>query len=205
MGLIALPLVPPALVALGEAVVFVGSAALAAWGINETANIISNEMAKAEEEAKSQTKAETKTITCATCKENPCAHLACGVPGSKYRGGAHGCVGLPENKSSGGGAIHSHHVPAKAYSPLPEPVGPAIQIDRADHYATSSYGGNVHGPRYAAQRTALANGQTMQALLMDIAEVRALAMAQGDPTKYDSAIAQTLAYANCLKANGIIQ
>ncbi|MFC3971064.1 hypothetical protein ACFOVS_23670, partial [Rhizobium lemnae] len=33
--------------------------------------------------------AKTKAITCATCAQNPCAELACGTPGSKYRGGAH--------------------------------------------------------------------------------------------------------------------
>jgi len=37
--------------------------------------------AHAQSQAKSDTK--TKTLACATCKENPCAALACGIPGSK--------------------------------------------------------------------------------------------------------------------------
>jgi hypothetical protein len=69
MGLIALPAIPPALVALGEAIAFVGSAALAAWGVHETAQVISSEMSKAEEEAKA--KAGPMTDACSTCPPPP--------------------------------------------------------------------------------------------------------------------------------------
>ncbi|WP_117190266.1 hypothetical protein [Rhizobium terrae] len=200
MPLAALPLIPPALVALGEAALFVGSAAAAAFGIHYAVN----EMSRADSEPENRPATKSTAITCATCAQNPCAHLACGAPGP-YRGGAHGCVGLPENKTGTSGTIHSHHTPADHYSPLPRPVGPAIQMDANDHYATSSYGSKVHGAPYAVQRGMLARGQTMQAILMDAQEVRAIAARSGDPTKYDAAIQQMLAYANCLRQHGIIR
>ncbi|MQW87762.1 hypothetical protein [Sinorhizobium saheli] len=201
MAAIAVPLIPPALAALGKAALFVGSAAAAAFGVNYAMN----EMSQAEEEVKPEESTKTTAITCATCAQNPCAELACGAPGSKYRGGAHGCVGLADNKLGPSGTIHSHHVPADHYSPLPRAVGPAIQMEAQDHYASSSYGSKVHGPPYAAQRAMLARGQTMQALMMDAAEVRVIAARSGNPTKYDEAIAQMFAYANCLRQNGIIK
>lgn len=194
MPLIALPAVPAAVVALGKAAAFVGSAAVAAWGVNEGIQAMSS----AEDDAQDRTDAGTQatTDTCTDC-DDPCQHLACGVPGSTYRGGAHYCTQEP--------GFHSHHMPAKRYSSLAEPAGPAIQMDRTDHYLTASYGGGVHGARYAPQRAALANGQTMAAIMMDVADVKAIAAAQGQPGKYDGAIAQMLAYANCLKQNGLIQ
>ena len=195
------PAVPGALAALGKAAAFVGTAAAAAWGTHKAIEAVKADDAASDELDDTA----TVTVACATCPQNPCAHLACGVPGSQYRGGAHGCVGRPGNKTSGGGAIHSHHAPADAYSPLPRPVGPAIQMTAADHRATSSYGSRVHGPQYAAQRQALAGGHVMRALVMDAAEARAIARASGDPARYDQAIAQMMAYANCLRQHGIIR
>jgi hypothetical protein len=43
--------------------------------------------------------------TCSTCPEYPCAEYACGVPESKYRGGAHGYTKLPV-----GDELDSHHI-----------------------------------------------------------------------------------------------
>jgi hypothetical protein len=140
---------------------------------------------------------------CATCKENPCAALACGIPGSKYRGGAHGCMtGTGETTGDG---LDSHHMPARSKSPLHPAVGPAIQMDPADHAQTASFRGKVNGPSYAPQRALLAQGKTYAAFVLDAADARRIAMASGDPTKYDGAIAQATAYATCLKKNGIIQ
>lgn len=150
-------------------------------------------------------KAEAKAspIACATCSQNPCAALACGTKGAKYRGGAHGCMtGTPETVGDG---LDSHHMPADSVSTLNRQVGPAIQMDPADHRKTNSYGGSVNGPRYAAQRGMVARGQTMAALMMDVADVKAIAAGTGNPTKYDGAIAQMLSYAQCLKQNRIIQ
>ncbi|MFH5210282.1 hypothetical protein ACHIPZ_19035 [Antrihabitans sp. NCIMB 15449] len=78
-------------------------------------------------------------------------------------------------------------------------------MDPVDHRLTASYGGGVHGPRYAPQRALLARGQTYAAFMLDVADARAVATAQGDPTKFDAAIAQATAYASCLKRFGIIQ
>ncbi|WP_186002393.1 hypothetical protein [Mycobacterium sp. KBS0706] len=157
------------------------------------------------DQAADKAKVDAASVTCATCAKNPCAELACGVPGSRYRGGAYGCVGQAENKTGGPGDIHAHHMPAKKYSPLNPAVGPAVQIDKADHYATASYGRKVDGPEYALQRAMLARGQVMQALLVDVAQLKAVAAGTGDPTKYDEGINQMLAYATCLKRHGIIQ
>lgn len=106
--------------------------------------------------------------------------------------------------STVGDGLDSHHMPANSQSPLPTPVGPAIQMDPVDHRMTASYGGGVNGPRYAPQRALLARGQTYAAFMLDVADARAVAAAQGNPTKYDGAIAQATAYASCLKRNGII-
>ena len=42
----------------------------------------------------------------------------------------------------------------------------------------------------------------MEAAAMDIANVRAIAAAEGDPSKYDTAIAMMLTYVSCLAATG---
>jgi hypothetical protein len=151
--------------------------------------------ATANDKAGTALKDDAATLVCKTCPP-ACAYLACGIPGTKYRGGADGCMTKPT-----GDGKDSHHMPADAYSPLkPRAAGPAIQMDPLDHQATTSYGGRVHGPLYAPQRALLARGQTMAALLMDVAEVKA---AFG--SKYDGAIGQMMLYAACLKKNGIIQ
>lgn len=194
-------------IGLAEAAAWVAAAVgvtAAGYGAYKGGEYLANQMAEADSAA-DQAETKSVTITCATCAQNPCAELACGVPGSKYRGGAHGCVGVAENKIGDKGTIHSHHMPADAYSPLARPVGPSIQMLDVDHRLTSSYGSKVHGPPYAPQRTALASGQTMQAIRMDIRNARNVAAAQGDPTRYDDAIDQMMRYALCLKENGIIQ
>lgn len=54
--------------------------------------------------------------------------------------------------------------------------------------------------QYAAQRALLAKGQTMAAMMPDIAEVKAK-----HGSKYDAAIGQMLAYAACLKKHKMIK
>lgn len=58
-------------------------------------------------------------------------------------------------------------------------------MEPVDHGMTASYGGGVHGPRYAPQRALLGRGQTYAAFMLDVADARAVAAAQGDPRKYD--------------------
>ena len=107
---------------LGGAVVTTGAIV---YG-DDIVNGVSGAMSNAQTEAQTQDQAlpATRTVTCARCAQNPCAYLACGVPGSTYRGGAHGCMtDTPETLGDG---LDSHHMPADSKSPLPRPVGPAI-------------------------------------------------------------------------------
>ncbi|AUC53404.1 hypothetical protein CDO87_09440 [Sagittula sp. P11] len=135
------------------------------------------------------------TQACATCaRNNPCRHLAAGAPGGPYRGGAYGTL------AANGG--HRHHTPAKAVSPLPHAIGPALQMDTADHMMTASHpasGGDYLGYQ-AAQASLIASGNFMGAVMMDVADIQSKF-----PGKYDVALAQMVAYAECLKQNGVVQ
>ena len=144
------------------------------------------------------------TVTCATCAANPCAYLACGLPGSQYRGGAHGCLRDPSTKSGPGRSIHSHHMPANAVSPLGDAT-PAIHMDYADHVSSASFGSKVFGPGYAIQRSLASQGRVFEAFMLDAGNASAIAAATGQAGKYDGAIAQATAYASCLKTHGIIR
>ncbi len=161
------------------------------------------QIARATAQAQALSQSKAREEPCDDC-ENPCAHLACGVPGSTYRGGAHGCVGLAANKVPADGSIHSHHMPADRYSPLARPLGPAIQMKREDHYDTASYGSRVHGGTYATQRALLRQGKVYAAFKLDVADARRIAAQQGDPLRYEGAIQQATAYAECLKKHGLI-
>lgn len=142
--------------------------------------------------------AKATAITCATCAQNPCAALACGVRGSKFRGGAHGCMtGTPETK---GDVLDSHHMPARSISPLHPDVGPAIQMDPRDHRMTNSYGRSpLSNATLAGQQEMIASGNFIAAQAIDVGEVMAKF-----PGKYDAAIYQMEAYTACLKRYGII-
>ncbi|MCA9290145.1 MAG: hypothetical protein KDA25_03390 [Phycisphaerales bacterium] len=65
MGAVALPLIGEALIALAEAVVFVGSAAIAAVGLSEGINAMSEQADEAEKKAK--TIPNTEVATCEAC------------------------------------------------------------------------------------------------------------------------------------------
>ena len=164
-----------------------------------TATQAQNAQKKADKKAGSATAA----TACVGCS-HPCAHLKCGVPGSRYRGGSHGCVSIPNNKLGQSGSLHGHHMPADKYSPIPTNTAPAIQMERADHYNTAAYGQKVHGPSYSAQRALLAKGKSYSAFLLDVADAKRVAAASGNPSKYDAAIAQATLYAQCLKKHGLM-
>ncbi len=133
-----------------------------------------------------------------TASLGACAALACVPTPSKYRGGAHGCTKLPT-----GDGKDSHHMPADSVTAMPRDMGPAIQMDPADHRMTASYGGtSVYRER---QRALVSSGRGMEAFLMDVADVKRIAAMSGDPTKYDAAIAQATAYAVCLQAHGLLR
>lgn len=167
----------------------VGGAAV--WWVGEQ---IANQMENANSDAESLGTTDTD-VRCATCDQNPCAHLAAGAPGSPYRGGAHGAMRLPV-----GDGLESHHTPARAASYLHPEVGPAIQMDPADHARTASNRMAGRAAYIAAQRQAVNSGNFLSAQAMDITDIRAKF---GD--KYDSAIAQMEAYSLCLRRNGIIR
>lgn len=151
------------------------------------------------DQAADKADAKAKAITCATCAQNPCAALACGVgTDSEFRGGAHGCMtGTPETK---GDKLDSHHMPAKAISPLHPDVGPAIQMKERDHRLTNSYGRSPKSnATLAGQQEMIASGNFIAAQGIDVAEIEAKF-----PGKYTKAIAQMEAYTACLKKHGII-
>lgn len=146
--------------------------------------------AQARQETRRRTVEHDLTTACASCG---CAALANGAPGSQYRGGAHAFMQEPGSKTQ------SHHMPANSVSPLTDDMGPAIQMDRTDHYTTPSYGRNIFAPFMRSQGQLANTGQFMTAFAVDAAAVRAQF-----PGKYDAAIAQTLAYATCLQSAGLI-
>ncbi|MEQ8902901.1 MAG: hypothetical protein RID11_09015 [Roseovarius sp.] len=137
------------------------------------------------------------TEACAVCgRNNPCQHLQNGLPGSKYRGGSH----LGMSQPSGDGK-ESHHTPAKAVSPLPTSVGPAIQMDPLDHAKTASSGKRPGFQAYQAKQARLiAAGNFMGAIALDVADIKLKF-----EDKYDAAIGQMMAYATCLKKHGIVR
>lgn len=180
-----------------------GAAGGWAWGSAAGANI-DKHISEWRNADKAADKADAKasTITCATCAQNPCAKYACGgfpPSSSKYKGGAHGCLtGTDETK---GDNLDSHHIPARAISPLHPDVGPAIQMDPRDHRMTNSYGRSASSNSIlAGQQEMIASGNFIAAQAIDVTEVKAKF-----PGKYDAAIDQMEAYTVCLKKNGIIK
>jgi hypothetical protein len=152
---------------------------------------------KAEPEAPPKAKDEGKDGQ--KVKPDPCAALENGVPGEGYRGGKHGKI--KKGGSSYTPPRESHHMPADASydtfggKPIAPDAKPAIQMDRADHQRTSSWGNSASAQSYRATQSALMkSGKAgfLQAVMMDIADVRARF---GD--KYDGAIAQYLAWVKC--------
>lgn len=132
-------------------------------------------------------------------KGDPCQPLENGVPGDGYRGGKHGKI-----KEGGYGydpKRESHHMPAdSSYDKIngravSSDGKPTIQMDKADHKQTASWGSSAAAKAYRNTQSALMkSGKVgfMQAVMMDIADVRGKF---GD--KYDGAIAQYLAWAKC--------
>jgi Domain of unknown function (DUF4150) len=117
------------------------------------------------------------------------AILVARANGVQYVGGPHNGV-----QTSG---YESHHIPPKFTGGYTAGKGPAIQMDVLDHQATQTWG-NSNGNR--AQR-GLANSSKAgfyRAIMSDIADVKRIAAASGDPAKYDVAIGMMLTYAACL-------
>ncbi|MQG94755.1 hypothetical protein [Pseudomonas sp. MN1F] len=128
-----------------------------------------------------------------------CKPLENGVPGNDYRGGKH-------SKIRQGGKNYtplreSHHMPAaSAYSRLNgktiKPANmPTIQMDKADHMLTKSWGSSLSAQSYRLEQERLIKsgkaGYTA-AMMMDITDIREKF---GD--KYAPAIAQMIAWSAC--------
>lgn len=131
----------------------------------------------------------------------PCEALACPPPnGTPYQGGAHVCTRQPT-----GDGKDSHHMPADSQTRMIREIGPAIQMEPTDHAKTASYKGRAVGASYAPQRALIAQGRVMEAFMMDVIDARRIAVEAGDPTRYDAAIAQATAYAECLDRHGLLE
>lgn len=111
---------------------------------------------------------------------------------SEYRGGPHS-----QTKQPVGDGLESHHLPADSVSPIPREQGPAIQMDPADHRATSSHGTQgADGFEYRAEVERLINdGRMRDAMALEVNDVRRAAReVSGDQTKYNEALQEMLDY-----------
>lgn len=127
--------------------------------------------------------------------------------GEPYVGGPHG---TPMNGGASGpvgDGLDSHHTPPNSVNRLSLARGPAIQMDPNDHYLTASNGKTVGYKLYNTEQGRLIRtGRTgfMSAIRRDIVDVRRIAAAQGNPTKYDKALAMMFTYATCLAGSGAL-
>ena len=97
-----------------------------------------------------------------------------------YRGGAYGKLDRVEG-------LERHHMPADSVSPIPRHKGPAIQMDKADHALTSSYGSSNAAKAY---RSEVAGMSPRDAMAREIRDVRRIG-----GTKYNQATREMLDYA----------
>ncbi len=185
----------PAAVAIGEAIMWTA----AAIGAVVTGAVVADQVSKANEKAKAKARLrdEVADKPCKDCgPKNPCAALAGGGPG-KYKGGAHAFMKTPT-----GDGLDSHHMPAKAISPLPPDMGPAIKMDPEDHKLTASYGKSAKAFMYRnAQKKLISSGNFAAAFAMDVADIKS----KNPNGKYDNAIVQATAYMACLKKFGLVK
>jgi hypothetical protein len=120
-----------------------------------------------------------------------CKVIEGGVPGAKYKGGRYGTI------APGGAARgqEAHHIPAAAAGGGSRSDKPAIQMDVSDHRMTASWDNNPGAAAYRSRQSALMSKGPkgmLAAMAMDILDIRAKF-----GNKYDSAIAQTMAWAKC--------
>lgn len=131
--------------------------------------------------------------------DDPCKNLRKGDGPGKYRGGAHG-----EMKGPTGDNLDSHHTPAAQANELGggpnRDDAPAIQMERKDHADTASFGRSRQAIQYRNKQSQLVNeGKLLEAAQMDIDDIKKVAAASGDPHKYDQALQEMKAYADCLQ------
>ncbi|MFI6726491.1 DNRLRE domain-containing protein [Streptomyces atratus] len=117
---------------------------------------------------------------------NPPVPGACAVTGGPYRGGQY------KDQHAKKGVIERNHMPAsqsiKDAFGMPEGQGLTIQMDKADHHATESWGSSYDGQMHRAHQSyLLKQGRLTEALQMDIDNVKSMF-----PGKYDAAIDEML-------------
>jgi len=124
------------------------------------------------------------------------AYESQGPTGGRYRGGSHADMSATERRGDG---LDSHHMPDRYADPnTPCGDGPAIQMDPADHHATSSNGRHgLAAARFRAKTAELiAEGKYRDAMAREIWDVRRAALeVSGDRTKYNEAIREMLEFA----------
>jgi hypothetical protein len=115
------------------------------------------------------------------------ARSTTGPPGSPvatksatYRGGAYGKLDRVEG-------LERHHMPADSVSPISRHKGPAIQMDKADHALTSSFGSSSAAKAY---RSEIAGMSPRDAMAREIRDIRRIG-----GTKYNQATREMLDYA----------
>lgn len=108
-----------------------------------------------------------------------------------FRGGAHRDTQKPI-----GDKRDSHHMPAKSVSGIDEMDGPAIQMDKVDHEATSSWGRGHEANAYRREIKGMIDGGDMRkAMATEIKDVRRAAQeVSGDQTKYNGAMREMMDY-----------
>ena len=143
-----------------------------------------------------------QTEACSTCEptpspEDPCKHLERGSGDGPYRGGSHRQMTKPAKDG-----LESHHMPPadSIKGTLAHSDGAAIQMERLDHKETLSFGNYKAAQLYREQQQKLIEkGSFKEAFANDAADVRRVAAEAGDPTRYDEAIREAQAYADCLQ------
>jgi len=107
--------------------------------------------------------------------------------GANYAGGAYKKL---TGKSTPSKPIECHHCPANSVSPLSKGDGPSIQMDKADHRQTASYGNSKDAQAYRQQQSDLIDqGDFTGAQQMDIDDVQSKF-----GNKYDGAIKEMQDY-----------
>ncbi len=127
--------------------------------------------------------------------KNIAADTAMGVAGDAATGGFSGGSHAQTSKPAGDD-LESHHMPPKGTGGLSSGDGPAIQMEKQDHKATSSWGRSDSANAWRKDQSQLAKTNPRQMMAKEIRDVRrASAAASGSPSKYNKALRQMLTYA----------
>jgi hypothetical protein len=186
------------MIALEPLLYMMATTVLAELGIKQTQQMLDH-AGKADEAGRAVAPSATQPCPNKPGDDDPCKHLRKGSGPGKYRGGAHG-----ETKGPTGDTLDSHHMPSRQSNKLGggpnDDDGPAIQMEREDHKQTMTYGRSKKAARFAAkQAKLLKENSLLDAVDNEIEDVKRVALEAGDPHRYDQAIKEMRAYADCLQ------